>query len=157
MYRRNRWQESAEREGSGLDSSLADYGLGPEEYEMYRYNIPPRYDGSRFRRTSGQGYKSESKRDSQASSEKQCATEPSCRGESECSEDTQSINEQRSPCESEHSVSLRDEAKREGILQRMREGIGGEELLIISLILIIAGCEDGGEVLLFLLLLLLNG
>ena len=52
MYRRGR-EGSRDSGRSSVDTSLKSVGyretdLDDEEYELYRYNIPPRYDGNRF-------------------------------------------------------------------------------------------------------------
>lgn len=133
MYSRKRYSDDADRH---FDNG---YGTVFEDEDLGVYNLPPRYDGSRFRRRS----REESCRrceEYEAPAITQC---PSDTSETEaCSLEETSAK----PCKSDS----------EGVL-RFLEGMGGEELLIISLILTVAGGDDSGELLLFLILLLLHG
>lgn len=133
MYSRKRYSDDADR--------LMDrtYSKEFEDEELCVYNLPPRYDGSRFRRP---------RRDEV------------CR---RCEEGEKSVTPQDSPDIQEAETPCADAAdagpcksENEGLL-RFFEGMGGEELLIISLILTVAGGDDSGELLLFLILLLLHG
>lgn len=124
-----------------------------EEYELYRYNLPPKYDGNRFRRRNT---------DSRASKRAVSAADTAVR-EAECVSDTTCETDNASesavcPCR-EECASLCDtcegseRCERRNALSLIGEHIGYEELLIIAVILMLAG--DGGDDIILLLAVLL--
>ena len=130
MYSRNRrCSRSCDR------CTDEEYLTSPEEEELYRYNLPPRYDGSRFakhhRRTEAECL------------EKEKVYLP----DDETKDDPVTVGDEQLP----------ECTKSDSILASIAEGIGSEELFIISIMLMIAGGEDSGEMLIFLVLLLLCG
>ena len=139
MYRRNQ-----DRCRECVNDSPCDTAsdLSFEEYELYRYNIPPRYDGNRFRR------KSEIK-ESFSYSEKEPIVAEACEAI-----DEEAVSEKPQCCD----VDFECLKKESGFsLGKLLDKMGSEELLIIALILTVAGGEDSGELLFILVLLLLNG
>ncbi len=138
MYSRNQ----------GRGQSRRDYGyeLSDEEYEMYKYNLPPKYDGSRFRRGS--------RREPTIVVESPVPVE-------EVSQPFQRAEEVGLPAPIEEAVHTPVEVEttpvreeKGGPLSSLVGAIGYEELLIISLILAIAGGDDSGDALLLLAVLL---
>lgn len=120
-------------------------GLAAEEIEIAKYGLPPKYDGSRFRR----------------------APEPEDGGwESDPAPD-EVPEEGREPAPRETNGALPsrrdgDRGKIERLIEGLGERLGTEELLILGLILILSGagggeCEDAGDVILLLALLLILG
>lgn len=140
MYRRN--QDKCRSCGNGTGYG-AEYDIDRDEYELYRYNIPPRYDGSRFGRN------------------RECEAE---RSSCECDTVCQDTNTEECVCEEKTEVMPCCDGEvtlcnKDGgfTLGKLFNKMGSEELLIIALILTVAGGEDSGELLLILILLLLNG
>ena len=128
-------------------------GLAAEEIEIAKYGLPPKYDGSRFRRASEPedgGWESDPAPDEVPEE----GREPAPRGTNGAP-----------PSRRDGDGSLRRDGER-GKIERLIEGLGErlgtEELLIIGLILILSGagggeCEDAGDVILLLALLLILG
>lgn len=104
-----------------------------EEYQLYAYNLPPNYDGSRFRRYTQR--KPPSPKPTPADHCEETNTTPS--------EKDIPDNQTESP------------GGAEWLLEAISKRIGCEELLIISLILILAAENDRSDTLLLLTLLLL--
>ncbi len=128
------------RRGRGEYEELCD-----DECELYRYNIPPRYDGSRFRRSrstahSGAGL-----------SENKCYDEH-CVASVDISEPVSPAAENDTREEGQC-----DGAEQGSLISRLGISIGSEELLIIATALAIAGGDGRGDVLLLLALLLVAG
>ena len=149
MYRRNqnKCYDSRCREADGCDDS--DYGMSSEEYELYRYNIPPRYDGSRFR-GNNRCVDCSHHRAIEETVDEVTACECDMTNES-------SDNCVCAPCDTKEEENCSDSEGSENVLSKLLKNFGSEELLILSIILTIAGGEDSGELLLILVLLLLNG
>lgn len=125
MYSRNQSRAFADDEFE--DEELSD------EYELYGYNLPPNYDGSRFQRTR-----------KRSSPPKPRYTHPP--------RDTVSREEkdevQSPPLHTEESGTL-------SLLDALGGRFGYEEMLIISLILILAAEKDCADTVLLLTLLLI--
>lgn len=138
MYSRNRYCKSG-RERADEE----EYTMSPEEEELYSYNLPPRYDGSRFSQRCRQ-------RNVRHNVESQ-------REESNDSYDLPIVHKTESEENNECPKSREETNESQDESTHLLDGIGSEELLLISLILTIAGGEDSGEMLLFLILLLLHG
>ena len=104
-----------------------------EEYELYAYNLPPNYDGSRFRRRTNYKPKPHIAEATRVKAEIH-------------SNDKSEANENDSVHEVPHIVR---------ILESFGKMPGNEDLLIIALILILAGEGCSSDTLLLLTLLLL--
>ncbi len=120
-------------------SQSAPYGMTDEEYELYKYSIPPKYDGSRFRRHVIPDIAVEDKSDAK-------------------DESTETFTEIIEPIPTENTEDsiVKTEKPPESIVSGIFEKLGSEELLIISLVLAVAGGEESGELILILILLLLG-
>ena len=136
MYSRNRYC----RQDDG-------YELSPEEEELCCYELPPRYDGNIFshRCPARKGDKVD-KVDKAQLSEKEAFAE--------CGYPSHNTEKEELSLEVSDLKGTGKCTEKEGTL-RLLDGIGGEELLLIALILTVAGSDEGGEVLLFLVLLLI--
>lgn len=156
MYRRNGWQDTTARDGSHTECDSDDYNMSREEYELYRYNIPPRYDGNRFRRN-GSRSRTHNEECDRAQPEKETCEPCEVESHSKLTSDNECKPEEHKetsecPCE-----DIAADEKKSGLLSKLHGSLGGEEILIIALILTVAGSEDIGDLLLLLVLLLLNG
>lgn len=164
MYSRNQMNGRGRKNISG-ESRSASYTerneeyrtMSDEEYELYRYNIPPRYDGSRFR--AGNMHESLNDReDSDFFSEEHAAdaVDTDSTDDSDCEDSA----EETALCNTETAPSCKSDENEEkgelirGLMSKLHDRFGSEELLITALILIIADGENSGDVLLFLALLL---
>ncbi|MBQ7475268.1 MAG: hypothetical protein IJS78_05040 [Clostridia bacterium] len=113
-------------------------GISDEEWEIAQYGLPPKYDGSRFRRPLPEDGPSPE------------YPEPPVRGDEET--DLYPVPAPRRP----------DKGGVERLLEGLGERFGTEEILIVALILILAGsggdgCDDPQDVVLLLALLLIVG
>ncbi len=128
-------------------------GLAAEEIEIAKYGLPPKYDGSRFRRApepEDGGWESDPAPD-----------EVPEEGREPAPRETNGAP----PSRRDGDRSLRrdgDRGKIERLIEGLGERLGTEELLILGLILILSGagggeCEDAGDVILLLALLLILG
>ncbi|MBR7033438.1 MAG: hypothetical protein IKI03_07415 [Clostridia bacterium] len=136
-------------------------GLAAEEIEIAKYGLPPKYDGSRFRRApepEDGGWESDPAPDEVPEE----GREPAPRGTNGA---PPSHRDGDGSLRRDGDGSLRRDGER-GKIERLIEGLGErlgtEELLIIGLILILSGagggeCEDAGDVILLLALLLILG
>ncbi len=156
MYSRNQGRESKLREAEGMEfyDDISD-----EEYEIYKYNLPPKYDGSRFRRNRQKGRRLEPEvppENYEIVTERDAETEPVGENMSEsepCGELGDNVTETDTPVDREEEC-LPQKLDKQSHLPRILSDIGYEELLIIALILAIAGGDNGGDVLLLLAVLL---
>ena len=177
MYSRNRRCQQPH------DIDEEDNLMSPEEEELYGYNLPPRYDGSRFSSCRRQRDTHRCREDAgcvmpdaaeKAKSEKDEVRCP--KDEVRCPKDEVRCPKDEVRCPGDETRCPKDEARcpgdetrcpsdDEGVekpgakdkLSSLIGSIGCEELLIISVILIIAGGEDSSELLVLLILLLLHG
>lgn len=136
MYSKNKYCRSC-RERDADDEMLT-----PEEEELYRYELPPHYDGSRF------SYRARLKTPARQVNETR--TETTTKDEASCNTDAQ----EKTSYDESNAANCGNGNSSE--LSHLFDGISHEELLIISLILTVAGSEDSGELILFLLILLLR-
>ncbi len=108
-----------------------------DEYELYRYNLPPKYDGSRFGRHPSTHKTIESIPIKTEPPEIECSTDPPTEPESDI-------------CISESKTE-----QKASVLPLPHISVGYEDILIISLILLISEKGDStGDVILLLILLL---
>ena len=156
MYSRNRRCQQPH------DIDEEDNLMSPEEEELYGYNLPPRYDGSRFSSCRRQRDTDRCREDAgcvmpdaaeKAKSEKDEVRCP--KDDSRCPKDEARCPGDETRCPSDDEGAEKPGAKDK--LSSLIGSIGCEELLIISVILIIAGGEDSSELLVLLILLLLHG
>ena len=156
MYSRNRRCQQPH------DIDEEDNLMSPEEEELYGYNLPPRYDGSRFSSCRRQRDTDRCREDAgcvmpdaaeKAKSEKDEVRCP--KDDSRCPKDEARCPGDETRCPSDDEGAEKPGAKDK--LSSLIGSIGCEELLIISVILIIAGGEDRSELLVLLILLLLHG
>ena len=156
MYSRNRRCQQPH------DIDEEDNLMSPEEEELYGYNLPPRYDGSRFSSCRRQRDTHRCREDAgcvmpdaaeKAKSEKDEVRCP--KDDSRCPKDEARCPGDETRCPSDDEGAEKPGAKDK--LSSLIGSIGCEELLIISVILIIAGGEDSSELLVLLILLLLHG
>ncbi len=145
MYSKNKYCRSC-REREELDASMSE-----EERELCRYELPPKYDGSRFSRNR-KSTLAAAHSDSEASAD----TESKAHGITQ--ESSGQCNALADSSAEEYSdITSADGTSQKGSeLSRLLGGLSHEELLIISLILIVAGSDDSGELMLLLLLLLIQ-
>ena len=130
MYSRNRRDVYDSIENDNENETLSD-----DEYELYRYNLPPRYDGNRFR-----------KRPAKAQHVRSSPPEPA-----NTLSNTSKLIPKDSECD-RHPPQKNPST----IFSRLGNSLGYEEILIISLILLISDSDQAsGDVILFLALLLL--
>lgn len=149
MYSRNRRCQQA------LDNGEEDNLMSPEEEELYGYNLPPRYDGSRFSSCRRQ-------RDTHRCREDAGCVMPDAAEKAKSEKDEVRCPKDEVRCPQDDVICPQDEegAEKPGAKDKLSSligSIGWEELLIISVILIIAGGEDSSELLVLLILLLLHG
>ena len=110
-----------------------------DEYELYGYNLPPNYDGSRFqtKKRRNSFTKPRSMRDSRD-------TDPQRRESEEVREDTGHVHT------NENGTAIGK------LLDALGGRFGYEEMLIISIILILSYDTNCGDTVLFLALLLIT-
>ena len=149
MYSRNRRCQQA------LDNGEEDNLMSPEEEELYGYDLPPRYDGSRFSSCRRQ-------RDTHRCREDAGCVMPDAAEKAKSEKDEVRCPKDEVRCPQDDVICPQDEegAEKPGAKDKLSSligSIGWEELLIISVILIIAGGEDSSELLVLLILLLLHG
>lgn len=163
MYSRNRRCQQPH------DIDEEDNLMSPEEEELYGYNLPPRYDGSRFSSCRRQRDTDRCREDAgcvmpdaaeKAKSEKDEVRCP--KDEVRCPKDDSRCPKDEARCPGDETRCPSDDegAEKPGAKDKLSSligSIGCEELLIISVILIIAGGEDSSELLVLLILLLLHG
>ena len=149
MYSRNRRCQQPH------DIDEEDNLMSPEEEELYGYNLPPRYDGSRFSSCRRQ-------RDTDRCREDAGCVMPDAAEKAKSEKDEVRCPKDEVRCPQDDVICPQDEegAEKPGAKDKLSSligSIGCEELLIISVILIIAGGEDSSELLVLLILLLLHG
>ena len=106
-----------------------------DEYELYRYNLPPKYDGSRFGRNSASKRKNTNVRETHMDSRAACSS-----NEEDTSEQCANKGNDTLPvCNTSHIAAN-----------------GYEDLLIICLILLISEKSEGTSDTILLLILLLG-
>ena len=132
--------------------------MSPDEYELYRYSLPPRYDGNRFRRKRVPREGEERSRGTSAEDPQEHVSSTVERERGRRSEALERLSEAED--EGAHVIP----SSREGgtglwdILKGFGKSLGYEEILIIAIILIVAhDGESSGDVVLLLSLLLLAG
>ncbi len=145
MYRRNQSREyEREKFGGGIDD------ISEDEQELYRYDLPPKYDGSRFRRAEMRDTRNyPSSVDVEAKEEYDFTT-----AEEERSDTLTDAKELNEPKRSEFAS---DSAGNSDLIKSLASMLGYEEVLLIALLLILS--EDGrcgGEIILLLTILLLG-
>ncbi len=139
MYSKNKYCRGC-REREELETLLSE-----EERELCRYELPPKYDGSRFSR---------SRKSALAAARSDSEGAADVKGEAP-TEHREALTD--SPTDKASDLSHTDtEPARGSEPAHLLDGLSHEELLIISLILIVGGSEDSGELMLLLLLLLLQ-
>lgn len=148
MYSRNRRCQQH-------DIDEEDNLMSPEEEELYGYNLPPRYDGSRFSSCRRQRDTHRCREDAGCVMPDAAEKAKSDKDDSRCPKDEVKCPKDDSRCPKDDEATENPSAKDK--LSSLIGSIGCEELLIISVILIIAGGEDSGELLVLLILLLLHG
>lgn len=163
MYSRNRRCQQPH------DIDEEDNLMSPEEEELYGYNLPPRYDGSRFSSCRRQRDTDRCREDGECGMPETAEKVKSERYDSRCRRDDSRCTKDDSRCPKDEARCPGDEtrcpsddegAEKPGAKDKLSSiigSIGWEELLIISVILIIAGGEDSSELLVLLILLLLHG
>lgn len=124
---------------------VSEDGLTEEEREIARYGLPPKYDGTRFRR----GRAAEPTDDDSPADE--APTAPAV------SEDGYPPLRRGADAEDAHG----DGGKLSKLVEGLGDLLGSEELFILALILLLSGtgddCENPSDVILLLALLLLTG
>lgn len=133
--------------------------VSEEEYELYKYNLPPKYDGSRFRtrRNQRRRFDAREERDRVRKTHDYPEVLPEEIPEKEekietYAEDVTAVVEE--------PQKKHDPGSIEKLLGHIGDKFGSEELLIISLIIFLAGesgAEDSGDIILLLALLLIAG
>ena len=186
--------DSGRRHEDRNESVISQYGeygtestemISDEETDLYRYNLPPKYDGSRFSRritrresrsegSGGTAGREESVsamyRDNAGRKEREFA-------EDECSIYTgdapyvsegaypDSLSEDSESCETKHADGTRSDIDGQqspvsgtSLLSEFGKRLGSEELLLLAVMLAVAdgGGEPCGDTLLFLALLLIS-
>ena len=149
MYSRNRRCQQPH------DIDEEDNLMSPEEEELYGYNLPPRYDGSRFSSCRRQRDTHRCREDAGCVMPDAAEKAKSEKDEVRCPKDEARCPGDETRCPSDDEGAEKPGAKDK--LSSLIGSIGCEELLIISVILIIAGGEDSSELLVLLILLLLHG
>ena len=149
MYSRNRRCQQPH------DIDEEDNLMSPEEEELYGYNLPPRYDGSRFSSCRRQRDTDRCREDAGCVMPDAAEKAKSEKDEVRCPKDEARCPGDETRCPSDDEGAEKPGAKDK--LSSLIGSIGCEELLIISVILIIAGGEDSSELLVLLILLLLHG
>jgi len=134
MYSRNRRYQRG-MDGSDRTMEYMTRTADEPDEELYSYNLPARYDGSRF-----SSYRR------QEIPQERVIELPQESHEDECEKEI--FEEKAEICCDEHPRE---------VLKSFLDSVGSEELLIISIILMIAGSEDSGDLLVFLILLLIHG
>ena len=156
MYSRNRRCQQPH------DIDEEDNLMSPEEEELYGYNLPPRYDGSRFSSCRRQRDTHRCREDAGCVMPDAAEKAKSEKDEVRCPKDEVRCLKDEVRCPQDDVICPQDEegAEKPGAKDKLSSligSIGWEELLIISVILIIAGGEDSSELLVLLILLLLHG
>lgn len=136
MYRRSNYTADERRFNTSTESYSAD------EAELYKYNLPPKYDGSLFIRRTDDEHNIRS-------DDIQPIDEPAPEISNEPSGNSEGSN-------IEYSGEEHGSDPQPSIIETLREHIGSEELLITALLLILGSGDGNGDIMLFLALLLIG-
>ncbi len=118
------------------------------EYELYRYNIPPRYDGSSFRKRSYNAAEGVIEL---------TPSNPTPAKETKAELDFSEGVPEEEKAAAAAPATENGAAEEKGILAALSEKLDREELFIIALALAIADGDGKGDILLLLMLLLYQG
>ncbi len=130
-------------------------GLSDEEREIAKYGLPPKYDGSVFRRPLPPDGTEDGREEDRAPHEEPIGR-PAPPRRPHGGPPAEHLNGDGSPRPNGEGGKI------DGLIESLGERLGAEEMLILALILILAGsgggeCEDAGDAILLLALLLILG
>ena len=182
MYRRGRMGDSGRRHEDRNESVISQYGeygtestemISDEETDLYRYNLPPKYDGSRFSRritrreigsegSGGTAGREESVsamyRDNAGGKEREFAEDERSIGSIYTGDSPyvsegaypDSLTEDSESCETRHADGTRSDIDGQqspvsgtSLLSEFGKRLGSEELLLLAMMLAVA--DGGGE------------